>query len=280
MMFQAPREGLHNATQMMMVNWHLGRMGASFDQVLIDELGSPGLPSYRLYIMANAFYLSAEERERIRRVFQRDGATVLWVYAPGYLNDTSASLGNMAEVTGMSMGMVDAQAELDVTLTRFDHPLTQGLEEVSYGTGIDREQYLAPPGTFYLPKTSVSPAFYVDDPEALVLGTASNTGRAGLAVKTVNGFISVYSAAPMLSWRLLRNLARWAGAHLYSESGDMIWANRSFLCIYAQSDGECVVPLERTCDVYDAYEDRLLELQTSQVTLDMRKWETRLFILA
>jgi len=279
MMFQAPNEGLHNATQMLFRNWHLSRMGAPFDQVLADEIGSTDLPRYRLYIMANTFYLSSAERERIHQALKRDGAAVLWVYAPGYLDDHSASLANITSLTGITVGMSDIEAELDVKLNRFDHPLTQGLDGLSYGTGIDREQYLAPPKTQYLPETQISPAFYADDPDALVLGVAASTGKPGLVVKELDGYTAVYSAAPVLSWQVLRNLACWAGVHLYGDQGDMVWANRAFLCFYAQSAGRRVVALPRTCDVYDAYESRLLARSTDQIELDMAQWETRLLLL-
>ena len=92
MMFQAPREGLHNATQLMFRNWHLSRVGAPFEQLLLSDLARPDLPAYKLYIIANVFYASDEDRKVIDRVAKRNGATVLWVYAPGFLDDRCASL--------------------------------------------------------------------------------------------------------------------------------------------------------------------------------------------
>lgn len=280
MMFMAPREGLHNTTQKMFRNWHMSRMGAPFEQLLIDDLASPDLPRYKLYVMANVSYLSDDERALIERVARRDGATVLWIYAPGFLSDDSASVENMAALTGMSHGMADLCAELDVEITRGDHPITAGLEGVAYGTGVNREIYTRPPRIQYMPETAVAPAFYVDDDEALVLGVARSTGRPGLAVKDLGSRRSIYSAAPLLSWQLLQNIARWAGVHIYAEDGDMVWANNAFLALYAQSDGVRTIHLPSAVTVEDAYTGEMLAEKSTELMLDMRRWETRLLLLS
>ena len=157
-MFQAPRAGLHNVTQLIFRNWHLSRMGAPFEQLLLEDLARPDLPAYKLYVMANCFYLSNAERALVDRVVKRNGATVLWIYAPGYLDDRTASLANMHALTGIRFGMSDVHDELNVALTDFDHAITSGLpQDFAYGTGIDREQYLRPPKIEYMPETAISP---------------------------------------------------------------------------------------------------------------------------
>lgn len=148
-----------------------------------------------------------------------------------------------------------------------------------YGTGIDRELYLRPPKAQNLPDTRVSPAFYVDDPSVRVLGMAASTERPGLVVKEMGGWRSVYSAAPVLSWEVLRNMARWAGVHLYTDGGDMVWANNAFVAVYPQSDGPRTIRLPRVVDIEDAYEGTLLAARTNRLDLEMRRWHPRLFLL-
>ena len=281
MMFQAPREGLHNATLLMFRNWHLSRMGAPFEQLLIDDLARPDLPAYKLYIMANLFHVSADQRQLLDRVVKRNGATVLWVYAPGYLDDESASLENMSALTGIRMGMADVEAELNVALTDSRHPITSGLPaSFAYGTGIDREQYTRPPRIEYLPHTLVRPAFYADDPDATVLGLAQSTNRPGLVIKDMISWRSLYTAAPLLSWQLLRNIARDAGVHIYDDQGDMIWANDRFLAINAQSDGPRTIRFPAPVTVVDAYEQEELGANLQSLDLHMHRWSTKLLTLA
>ena len=278
MFFQAPCEGLHNATLLMFRNWHLSRMGAPFEQLDVDDLARPDLPPFKLWIMANVFYASAEQRRMIARAAKRNGATVLWVYAPGFLDDRSASLDNMHDLTGVRFGKADIIDELNVTITDFDHPITRGLDVKAYGTGIDREQYVQPPKIEYMPETAVGPAFFADDPDARMLGTARSTGKPGLVVKEMEGWRSIYSAAPLLPWPLLRNVAREAGVHIYDDDGDMIWANESFLGVYAQSDGRRTIRFPQPVTVEDAYEGSTLGEGVRSVELDMKRWTTKLMI--
>jgi hypothetical protein len=280
MLFQAPREGLHNATLKMFRNWHLSRMGAPFEQLLIEDLSRSDLPAYKLYIMANLFYVSKEQRDLIDRVVKRDNAVVLWVYAPGYLDDLSASPENMDSLTGIKFGMANVRQELDVHLTTLDHPITRGLPAgMAYGTGVGRDEYLHPPKIQYMPETAVGPAFYADDAQAVVLGLAQSTGKPGLVLKEFETWRSIYSAAPVLSWQLLRNIARYAGVHLYSEQGDMLWANRVFLAVYSQSSGLHQLRFPNPVTLEDAYRGETLGEGISAFEIEMRQWETGLFLM-
>jgi hypothetical protein len=282
MMFMPPREGLHNATQKMFRNWHLSRVGAPFEQLFVEDLARTDLPPFKLYIMANLFYLSEQEREIIDCATQRQQrrVTALWVYAPALIRDASANIINMQRLTGLRFGADLVEAELDVEITRNDHPITEGLAiGMRYGTGVDREQYLRPPKAQYLPKTTTSLAFYAEEGWGQTLGRACSTGQPGLVVRELGGLQSVYSAAPVLSWPLLRNIARYAGVHLYTEGGHMVWGNNCFLAVYAQSDGEHVVRFPRPVDVEEAYDGVSLGQQVTEVTLPMKKWETRLLIM-
>jgi hypothetical protein len=247
---------------------------------MIDDLAREDAPHFKLYIMANLFYLSDEERTLIDRVVKRDGATVLWIYAPGYIDDHSTSLTNMQTLTGIKFGMENITGELDVSITDYNHPITNGLPHgYEYGTGIDRDQYLRPPKIEYLPETVVSPAFYADDSDAHVLGIANSTHRPGLVVKDFGNWRSIYSAAPLLPWQLLHNIACQAGVHIYDDQGDMVWANNAFLAVYSQTTGQRIIRFPRSVTVDDAYEGKRLGADITSLNLDMGLWETRLFII-
>lgn len=282
MMFMPPREGLHNATQKMLRNWHLSRIGAPFEQLFVEDLARRDLSPYRLIIMANPFYLSEREREIVMEATQRQRrrVTVLWTYAPALIRDTSANIINMQRLTGLRFNADYVNGELDVEIIRDDHPITEGLPVgMRYGTGVDRAQYLQPPKAQYLPDTTMSVAFYAEEGSGLTLGRECITGQPGLVVREMGGMNSIYTAAPALSWRLLRNIARYAGVHLYTEGGHMIWGNNCFLAIYAQSDGDHVVRFPHPVDVEEAYDGVPLGQQVSEITLPMKKWETRLLIM-
>jgi len=52
---------------------------------------------------------------------------------------------------------------------------------------------------------------------------------------------------------LLRGIARRAGCHLFSDSDDIIYANRSFLAIHTGTAGKRTFHLRRKADVVDVF---------------------------
>jgi hypothetical protein len=211
--------------------WGLPRLGAPFDVFLLDDFLAGKLPAYKLYIFLNPFRLDGARRSALSKELKRDGRTALWIYAPGYIKD-APGLENMEELTGMRFGLGEQPWGPLVHITDFGHPITRGLgPETVWGTN-----------------NKLAPIFHIDDPEARVLGEvvySQGNCRPGFAVKELPGWRSVYSAAPNLPAAVLRAVARWAGVHIYSDAGDVLYANKSFLGIHALAGGERTVRLPR-----------------------------------
>ena len=84
---------------------------------------------------------------------RKDGRVALWIYAPGYLED-GPSLDNMRDLTGFKFAMGNQPWGPLLHIVDFTHPITAGLpQDTSWGTN-----------------NKLSPIFYLDDPEARVLG--------------------------------------------------------------------------------------------------------------
>ena len=95
-------------------------------------------------------------------------------------------------------------------------------------------------------------------------------------VKELPGWRSIYSAAPVLSWRVLQSIARYTGVHLYDDAGDMVWGNNGFLAVYAQGDGVRTVRFPEPTHAEDAYTGQALAAGATVLDLDMKRWETKL----
>ena len=220
--------------------WGLPRLGAPFDTYLLEDLCEGKLPEYKLYIFLNAFRLSAQRRRELARVLRRRGQVALWLYAPGYIAE-NLSLDHMRELTGFQFGKGDHPWGPTLHLTRFDHPITQGLsQDLFWGTN-----------------TPLGPVFHLEDPEAEILGQmVYSQGRCkpGLGVKTFPEWTSVYCAAPNLPAPVLRGLARFAGVHLYSEAGDVLYAGPQLLGVHTVAGGPrrfaLPQPAEVVCELF------------------------------
>ena len=117
---------------------------------------------------------------------------------------------------------------------------------------------LAKDGRRMGPKASMpfSPMFSVDNPD-MVLGTYDD-GSVGVAEVRTGKARSIFCGAIQTDIRFLRDLARAAGVHVYSDSGDPMEANERLVSIHARTPGEKHIELPRQTDVYDVYSHKLI----------------------
>ena len=264
-------EPLFNALLTAQKQWEFAFIGAPWDAYLLADMGNPKLRDYKLYIFLNTFRVTPEQRTAIHARLKRNGATAVWVYAPGYIGN-NLSVDNMRALTGILLAENDTPGELRVEITAYNHEFTKSLPRgFVYGTDVnvenikrwyDHQVYLKDPRDPSLqrdlPGFRINPRFYGDDRGATTLGKLAGLDKPGLVVKKQQGWTSVYSSAPILPAALLRGIARAAGCHIYSAAGDVVTANRNFLGIYAPAGGSRTVRLPGRSRVVDLLEDRVL----------------------
>ena len=269
--------------------WQLNYIGAPYDCHLFRDIQNPAMRDYKLYVFLNTFKVSPAERAATQERLKRNHATAVWVYAPGYI-DRRLSVENIRALTGIRVAEDSSPGELRVEVTSYDHPYTRSLSpSFVYGTDVnvaeikryfDHRLYLKDPTDPTLktdvPGFHIQPRFYGDDAEATVLGRLDGLNRPGLLVKTMPGWTSVYSSAPILPAALLRNIARAAGCHIYSDVGDVVYANRNFVALYAPGGGSRTLHLPSAARVIDLFSGRVLSPGTAQLPLEMEPNTTRI----
>jgi hypothetical protein len=122
-----------------------------------------------------------------------------------------------------------------------------------------------------------SPLYCVNDSSAQVLGRYVGTQQAGLVWKDCGTYQLVYSGAPLLPPDLLRDLGRLAGAHVYCQSNDALYADGSFLGLHARTPGLKRITLPRPADVYDLINRQVVARQVSSFEVEMQGFDTALF---
>ncbi len=285
-------EPLWNALLTAQKQWEFAFIGAPWDAYLLTDIGNPGLRDYKLYIFLNTFRVTPEQRAAIHARLERNGATAVWVYAPGYIGDR-LSVDDMSALTGIRVAEDTNPGELHVEITSYDHPYTKSLARgFAYGTDVNVENikrwydhriYLKDPRDPSLrrdlPGFRISPRFWIADPAALTLGKLAGVDKPGLAVKKQSGWTSVYSSAPILPAALIRNIARAARCHIYSDAGDNVYAGLNFLGIYAPGGESRTVRLPRKARVVDLLEDKVLADGVTELPLRLEPNQTVLLRL-
>ncbi|MCL4193542.1 MAG: hypothetical protein KJZ87_17530, partial [Thermoguttaceae bacterium] len=232
--------------------------GAPWDFCLVDDIADPRLPDYKLYVFLNAFYVDPARREAIHARLARNGATAVFLYAPGYLGPEGESLANMQSLTGIRIARDDGDGHPQILLEAAD-PLAQGL-----------------PGGQSLgdPRLVVSPVFYADDAEARIAAWLTESRRPGLVVKKAAGWTSIYSSAMPLAPGLMRNIARSAGVHVWLESDDALYTDGQFAGIHAAAGGAKTLHLPGDYDVFEAVSGKRLATCVREVSVPMKRAET------
>ena len=247
--------------------YELGRIGAPYSTYIINDLAHSKMPKYKFYIFFNAFQLSKEEREIIKTKIQRNGNVILWVYAPGLIDDNHISVKNMEDITGIQLAKDDDQWGLNITITDYEHPITLDLPNyMRFGTDLQ-----------------IGPIIYSNDKDAKELGKLiyhKGMSKTGFCIKKFSEWSSIFIGAPVIPAIILRNIARYAGVHVYSDSLDVLYANNSFLMIHSNYfPGKRNILLKRKTDIYDIFEKRIVAKNVKSFTDNLPPCTTKLYYI-
>jgi hypothetical protein len=150
-------------------------------------------------------------------------------------------------------------------ITEFRHPITARI----------------PQDLFWDTQSHLGPQFHISDSTARILGEvvmAQGTCQPGFAVKEFPDWKSIYVAVPNIPAPVLREIARFAGVHLYNEEGDVLAVSRNLLSVHTISGGERTFRLPSTLEVvFDLYEKRIVDRNTNQFTVTLKPGSTALY---
>jgi hypothetical protein len=154
-----------------------------------------------------------------------------------------------------------------INLINLNHPITQELPpDLSWGTN-----------------NLLGPVFHVTDPWAITLGNvvySQGRCRPGFVVKEYPEWKSIYSAAPNLPAGILRGIANYAGVHIYSHDGDVLYATSNFLAIHTASGGKRDLKLPKVVErVYDLFSKVNLGTDTNRFEVVLPPASTSLYFL-
>ena len=263
-------------------NYEIARIGAPVDQYYHNDMSDPDMPDYKMYVFFNTFVLTDAEREAIKRKLAKNNAVAVWIYASGVINPDRKKkfdASYISELTGISIGMINENYDANFRFTG-GHALVSGLDTRRvYGTPEMARKSVA--GDLYNPTWDVYlyPYFYSDDRDADVCARFLTSGKDAVSIKETNGFRSVFYGSKSIRSDVIREIAKYAGVHIYTEDEDVFFANRNYITFHASVSGNKTVKLPRTCDVYEVYEGKCYGKNVSEISFDILVGETKMFRL-
>jgi hypothetical protein len=232
----------------------LARLGAPYDIYTFSDLDHHQLPldQYKLVIFLNSFLIPPDKREFIHAKLQTGGRTLLWIYAPNYIQPRGFSTDGISEITGIAV----ARREGDDSAVQF---------------GDSRFGF----------SKKLSPLFEVTDKDAQVLGTYVSNGASALAKKKLAHHTSVYSAVGNLPAALYREIARSAGVHIYYEGRDPVYINNRLFGIHMQTDSAPTItfPLRKPFRLEELFDGGEVRVENSTCHLPHQPGVTKLYLV-
>jgi hypothetical protein len=238
-----------------------GLAGVPYDRYELHDLAHPDFPGdqYKALIFVNCAFIPADAAAGIRR-WQKDGRLFLWTFGAGVVDEEQFDPAMSEALIGLRLGCRKQRQNIHVLMEKGSHPLTRGGAALNFGT-----------------EGSVGPVFFADDPKAKVLGRLRDGGEPAFALRPHRGWTSAYLAMINFGPALLRNIARFAGAHVWCESDDVLYANRSMVCLHTASKGKKTILLPAPAIVTDLESDAATPRPVETIEVPMPPYRTRIW---
>jgi hypothetical protein len=238
----------------------LAHAGAPFDTYLASDLervfSEPWSSTYRLVIFADCFYMPAFQRQSVRNLVARKGRTLLWAYGSGLITEEGFSTDAMSDLIGIRVGM---GAPRDRVRGLWVETALTGAR-IAYGVN-----------------GPVGPILWGHGGDADVWGWLTLPYRPGLLSRDMGERKSVWSAAPSLPSALLREIARRAGVHIFSDAGDQVFRTGTLLALHACSDGPRTVRLPERVNLCDAFTGKKVLERSMEFRVSMFRGQTSIW---
>lgn len=197
----------------------LGHSGVAGDFLYLRDIDRVDWSRYRCVIFANTVLLTTKQREFIDREIARNGRSLVWVYASGFANGPELDDVFIRNISGISVTRI---------------PATENTRLTFHGCGLPDYEMDVPP--------DYDPLFAVDDPDVTPAARFSS-GAVAAARKLLDDHISWFLSLPADSFALVREIARQAGAHVYSPDGDAMSAGSGILSFTSVHGGPRTIAL-------------------------------------
>ena len=255
----------------------MSKLGAPYDIYMLNDLNNESVRrKYKLYVFLNAFFLTEADRRLIDSL-KRDGKTLLFFYAPGYVDGGKGlDVEGVRAVTQIAVAKKPGKELMEYRVVKSVHPILNRLKQgltckiQPFTNALSRE--LHPP--------AFGPVFYVDDADATALAEYPD-GKTALAVKEFAGWRSVYCAVPRMGSALMREIARYAGVHLYCDRDIVLKTDNRLLMLHNGYEDVVrrTISLPRPTTVTDGYTGEVITRRSRQFTVTLPKIATRLYWL-
>ncbi len=265
-----------------MSEWKMGmsRCGVPRNIYLFEDLKLDNFPRHRVYYFPNLFRVTPEKLAVLKEKVFRDGVVVVWGPGSGISDGDKVGTESAEELTGFPFQMVNVNSPRRFLVTNAGHALTAGLpEDTIVGSPLSYGPLLFPTDGIILADAWSKGGHRYTGMAVQEYGKGAARSPQDIASRGAGDYASVFVTAVPLPAGLWRNIARYAGAHVYSETNDVLMADKSVVALHSAWSGKKTISLPGSFRVYDVVTGKLFSKKTSRVSFDLDAPETRVFRL-
>lgn len=278
--FQTIRDGVE-----LFRNYEMARIGAPCDQYYHNDLSNPDMPDYKLYVFINVFVLTEKERAEIKAKLAKNHAVAVWLYAPALIDpfaEQKISTAHIRDLTGFETEIVNDRFSPAFRWNGDKHAITTSFDNREvYGT-FDRRRIMMLLSA-YSPvqhwDVYLYPLIHSVDKEAKNLAYFLTSGYPAVSMKETDGFTSILYGSKFINSDVVREIARFAGCHIYNDDDEVLYANRNYVTFHASSTGKKRLRFPEPISPYEVYEEKFYAHGVTELVFDAYLGETKMFRL-
>ena len=251
------------------------RAGVPVNFCLLQDIISGQATPASVYIFANAFLLSSDERNVLHSILAEQQATAIWMYAPGYISETTdsekpilaASVENISSTTKITAKAFEGAGKSG-SIWILKHEEQTGLSGVAFGAEMDW-----------------TPLFYIDDTGVDICAKYRKSEKVSIALKYFDeGWASIFCAEPHITVQVLKELLLISEQHRFihqtaQDTSETLYLAPGILSIHAKDQGERIIDLGNRYNVTDLMNTSIGWPLKRALNLTLGLGETRLLRL-
>lgn len=253
----------------------LALCGVPYRIHLLADLRRDNFPEYKCYLFPNLFRIDADTEALLRKKVLRNGNVAIFGPGTGVTDGQRLSADSATRILGVPMELQPKSCARRTVFQDHGHPLSARLPQATFGDSYAFGPLLLPKAQRFAPGAPQATLlgatlfhYFLDRPGLFVVDHGA--GARGRAAKSQRGeadFSVVFSAAIPLPPELLRECARYAGCHVWSEENAVVYAAPGFVSLHTSRRGEQLLHLPQKTAVWDMNTGKRLARRTAELRL-------------
>ena len=258
----------------------LARCGVPYRIYLLEDLALDDFPEHRVFYFPNLFAVTDEKMELLQGKVFRNGNVVVWGPGSGISDGEHIGTESAERLTGLAFEMLPANCPRRVIISNFDHPITRDLDEaLVFGSPLAYGPLLLPKGGTALGRIWTKGGTNHSGMSLLEFGKGAAGGYRGSESLGAGDYASIFMTAVPIPAALWKNIARFAGVHIYTETNDILLADKSVVALHSLKSGEKCIKLPGRYDVRDIISGKVYAEQTDEIRFTLDAPDTRMFLV-